>query len=68
MEPLDQDFYSVREAAALLRCNERAILRMIKRTELPAMPHGKSYRFRREDLEAFVERCERTGSWPTDRR
>jgi len=68
MEPLDKEFYSVAEAAELLHCNERSVLRMIKRTELPSYPHGKSYRFRKEDLEAFIERCERTGSWPDDRR
>lgn len=68
MEPLDQEEYTPLEAAELLRCNEKAVLRMIDRGELPARRHGKSYRFHRDDLEAFIERCERTNSWPGDRK
>lgn len=63
-----QDYYSVKEAAELLKCGENAVLRMVKRGELPARSHGKTVRFEKEDLESFLERCERTGCWPGDRR
>ena len=67
-EALNQEWYSVKEVAELLHCGEKAVLRMVKRCELAGRPHGKSYRFHREEVEAFVERCERTGSWPEQRR
>jgi len=68
MEPLTQDYYSVEEVAALCGCHEKHIHRMVKRGELPADPHGKPYRFHRADVENFLNRCERTGSWPQDRK
>lgn len=64
----DQEWYSVAEAAEILRCGEKAVLRMMRRCELPGQPHGKSFRFHREDIESFYDRCERTGSWPDQRR
>ena len=68
MEPLQQEWYSVEEAAELCRCSERLMLLMVKRCEIAGQRHGKSVRFHREELEGFIERCERTGSWPGERR
>jgi excisionase family DNA binding protein len=64
----DQDWYSMEEVTEILNCSEKAIHRMMKRCELPGQPHGKSFRFYCDDLEAFYHRCERTGSWPDQRR
>lgn len=64
----DQEWYTVGEAAYILRCGEKAIRRMMQRCELPGTPYGGTHRFHREDLRAFYERCERTGSWPDQRR
>lgn len=68
MGELEKEFYSVAEAAELLHCGEKAVMRMMQRNEMPGQKHGKGWRFKREDLESFIERCERTGCWPDQRR
>ena len=68
MKPLTKEWYSVAEAAELCRCSERLMLLMAKRCEIAGQAYGKSVRFHREELAAFIERCERTGSWPEERR
>jgi hypothetical protein len=66
--PPDPRFYTLEETADRCRCGERAVLRMHERGDLVGQPHGKSWRFWKDEVESFVERCERTGSWPDDRR
>lgn len=66
--PDENEYYTMAEAVERLRCGEKAVLRMMKRCELPGQAHGKSFRFHREDVDALVERCERTNSWPDQRR
>jgi excisionase family DNA binding protein len=61
-------YYSMDDAMGLLDCSEKLVRRMVKRGELPALPHGKSLKFRKEDLDALVERIRRTGSGVLDRR
>ncbi len=68
MPEFDQEWYTIGEAALILRCGEKAVKRLMDRCELPGRKHGGSYRFHREDLESMYERCERTGCWPEERR
>ncbi|MFP4501027.1 MAG: helix-turn-helix domain-containing protein [Candidatus Hydrogenedentota bacterium] len=66
--PHEDGFYTMEDAMRLLDCSEKLVRRMVKRGELPALPHGKSLKFRCEDLDAFLERIRRTGSGVLDRR
>ena len=45
----------VKEAAALLGCSEAAIRKWVHQRRLPAVRVGRLVRFRRQDLEAFVQ-------------
>jgi len=61
---LQNGFYTVKELAALLQVTEKTIYRMVRRGELPCHNIGRAKRFRRRDVEAFLERCRTNG--PSD--
>jgi excisionase family DNA binding protein len=44
------------EVLAYLKVTPRTIYRLIRTGELPAIRIGRQWRFRRSDLEAFVDR------------
>lgn len=60
MAPLDKEFYTVRELAALLEINPRTVQRLAQAGELKAHRLGSSkrpvLRFRREDIEAYLKK------------
>lgn len=56
MAELPQEFYTVKELADLLRVTEMTIYRWVKRGELAAYQIGRVMRFRRDDIEAFLEK------------
>lgn len=56
MAPLDKEFYTVKELAALLEINPRTITRLEQRGELKAHHIGRVKRFRREDIEAYLKK------------
>ena len=56
MAELPQEFYTVKELAELLRVTEMTIYRLVKRGELTAYHIGRAMRFRRDDIEVFLEK------------
>ncbi len=57
----EKEFYTVEELAERLQLTRMTIYRLVKRGELPYYQIGRSKRFRTDDVEAFLERCRRTG-------
>jgi len=53
----EKEFYTVRDLAKLLQVTEMTVYRMIRRGDLPHYKIGRSKRFRRDDVEAFLEKC-----------
>lgn len=51
--------WTVRQVAEYLSVNERTIYRMAERGDLPAFKVGDTWRFRREDLNAWIESQQR---------
>ena len=49
------EWLDVASAAKLLQCHPRTLARKAKRGELPAARLGRSWRFRKVDLNAFLE-------------
>jgi len=50
-------FLTIPEAAEELNIGERSVWRLIKDGKLPTYHFGDSTRIKREDLDAYVERC-----------
>lgn len=48
---------TAREAAAVLRVSERTVWALAKQGKLAAVRIGRAVRYRREDIQAFVEKC-----------
>lgn len=51
--------WTVRQVAEYLSVNERTVYRMAERGELPAFKVGDAWRFRRDDIDAWIERQHR---------
>lgn len=51
-----QAFLTTEEVLAYLKITPRTIYRLIRNGELPAVRIGRQWRFRRADLDAWVER------------
>lgn len=49
-------FLTTEEVLGYLKTTQRTIYRLIRSGELPAVRIGRQWRFRRTDLEAWVER------------
>jgi excisionase family DNA binding protein len=54
---IPREFYTVRQLAELLQLNEMTIYRMVGRGELPCYLIGRTKRFRRSDVDEFLESC-----------
>jgi len=50
------EFITVEELAESLKVHPRTILRFIKQKELTAVRIGRQWRFKREDVEEWVQR------------
>ncbi|MCW5892051.1 MAG: helix-turn-helix domain-containing protein [bacterium] len=48
--------WTVRQVAEYLNVNERTVYRMAERGDLPAFKVGDAWRFRRQDIDAWIER------------
>ncbi len=57
MTPLLKEFYTVKELSEILAVNPRTILRLEQRGELKPHRIGRVKRFRREDIEAYLQRA-----------
>jgi len=53
--PLSPQFYTTHELAQLLRVSENTIYRMVKRGRLPFYCIGRAMRFRRRDVETYLQ-------------
>jgi excisionase family DNA binding protein len=51
--------WTVRQVAEYLSVNERTVYRMAERGELPGFKVGDTWRFRREDIDAWIEQQQR---------
>ena len=49
-----EDLYALSQVAQILRCNRKTVYRLISSGRLRAVRWGRSYRFRREDVQEFV--------------
>ena len=49
-----EDLYAMSQVAQILRCSRKTIYRLISSGRLRAVRWGRSYRFRREDVQEFV--------------
>lgn len=49
-----EDLYELRQVAQILRCSRKTIYRLISSGRLGAVRWGRSYRFRRQDVQEFV--------------
>ena len=52
-----REFYTVGQLADLLQLNEMTIYRMVNRGDLPCLTIGRMKRFRRGEIEEFLEQC-----------
>ena len=55
-------FLTTEEVLSCLKVNPRTIYRLIKSGELPAVRIGRQWRFRRSDLDAWIDRQRTAGS------
>lgn len=49
-----EDLYELSQVAQILRCSHKTIYRLISSGRLGAVRWGRSYRFRRQDVQEFV--------------
>jgi excisionase family DNA binding protein len=49
-----EDLYEMSQVAQILRCSRKTVYRLISSGRLGAVRWGRSYRFRREDVQEFV--------------
>ena len=49
-----EDLYAMSQVAQILRCSRKTVYRLISSGRLRAVRWGRSYRFRREDVQEFV--------------
>jgi excisionase family DNA binding protein len=49
-----EDLYELDQVAQILRCSHKTIYRLISSGRLGAVRWGRSYRFRRQDVQEFV--------------
>jgi excisionase family DNA binding protein len=49
-----EDLYEMGQVAQILRCSRKTVYRLISSGRLGAVRWGRSYRFRREDVQEFV--------------
>ena len=49
-----EELYELGQVAQILRCSRKTIYRLISSGRLGAVRWGRSYRFRREDVQEFV--------------
>ncbi len=46
---------TVKDVASYLKLNERTVYRMATSSKIPAFKVGTSWRFKREDIESWIE-------------
>ena len=59
-----EDLYPLAQVAKILRCSRKSVYRLISSGKLNAVRWGRSYRFRREDIQRFLKSSAVNGSKP----
>lgn len=52
---MSEQIMTVKDVASYLKLNERTVYRMATSSKIPAFKVGTSWRFKREDLEKWIE-------------
>ena len=69
--PNDEIFLTTEEVLEYLQVNLRTVYRLIKAGKIPAVRVGRQWRFRKRDIDAWLDsqrpRGERAGTTPTER-
>ncbi len=52
---MNDEFYTLREVAKLLKVSYMTVFRWVKSEKIPAYKFEKQYRVSKEDLEKFIE-------------
>lgn len=52
---MSEPIMTVKDVASYLKLNERTVYRMATSAKIPAFKVGTSWRFKREDLEKWIE-------------
>ncbi|HFF8973986.1 methylation-associated defense system helix-turn-helix domain-containing protein MAD1 [Serratia marcescens] len=52
---MSEQIMTVKDAASYLKLNERTVYRMATSAKIPAFKVGTSWRFKREDIEKWIE-------------
>lgn len=52
---MSEQIMTVKDVASYLKLNERTVYRMATAAKIPAFKVGTSWRFKREDLEKWIE-------------
>ncbi|MHA1251802.1 MAG: methylation-associated defense system helix-turn-helix domain-containing protein MAD1 [Candidatus Helarchaeota archaeon] len=53
---MDNEILTIKEVANYLKVNERTIYRMVNNNELPAFKVRDVWRFKKEDIERWIEK------------
>jgi excisionase family DNA binding protein len=63
-----EDLYALAQVAKILRCSRKSVYRLISSGRLNAVRWGRSYRFRREDIQRFLKSSviDRSKTQPTE--
>jgi len=62
-----QEFFTTAELADVLRVSRKTVLRMARRGALPCHQFGRAKRFRRDEVERFLDAVRLIGSKPDGR-
>jgi len=57
MTTKEKEFYTVKELAELLEVTAQTIYRMMRRGQIAYYSIGRAKRFRRSDVESFLDHC-----------
>ncbi|CAB5682829.1 DNA-binding protein [Providencia rettgeri] len=52
---MSEQIMTVKDVASYLKLNERTVYRMATSAKIPAFKVGTSWRFKREDIEKWIE-------------
>ncbi|EOX1292716.1 helix-turn-helix domain-containing protein [Vibrio cholerae] len=52
---MNEQIMTVKDVASYLKLNERTVYRMATSAKIPAFKVGTSWRFKREDIEKWIE-------------
>ena len=67
-EQFETPAMTVRQVAAYLNVNEKTVYRLAQRRELPAFKVAGAWRFKREDIDLWIERQKETDAAGARRR